>query len=294
MRLTAAVSSEDAGRKMKYFVRGSLHVSYSQYCVAKQMNLICANGASVHADYILREGDIVTVDLPESGASKSVLPEQGDACIVYADDDIAIIDKPAPLACQCTPKQPTGTLENRIAWRYRNADDFVFRPVNRLDRGTSGLMCIALHAHAYQRLQKQLHTDNFVREYTAIAEGVLEGSGTIDLPIRKEDSATVRRIVDTENGLSAVTHYRAIASDGKRTIVCLRLETGRTHQIRVHLSAIGHPITGDFLYGSEIDALPERFALHSSYIRLIHPLSGEVIEFHSELPRELRALIDLK
>lgn len=294
MRLTAAIGVADAGRKIKYFVRGSMHVSYAQYCAAKRMNLICANGAPVHADYILREGDTVTVDLPESGAPKTVQPEEGDVCIVYEDEDIAIIDKPAPLACQCTPGQPTGTLENRIAQYYRRIDGFVFRPLNRLDRGTSGLMCIALHAHAYQRLQKQLHTDAFVREYTAIVEGVLEGAGRIDLPIRKEDDATVRRIVDTEKGRSAVTHYRAIANDGMRTMVRLRLETGRTHQIRVHLAAIGHPITGDFLYGKEIESLPRRFALHSSRIRLTHPLREETIDLESGLPGELRSLINLE
>lgn len=291
MRLTAVISAADAGRKIKYFVRGSLHISYAQYCAAKRMNLIRANGSPVHADYLLREGDVISVDLPELGAEKSVLPEPGEVRIVYADDDIAIIDKPAPLACQCTPKQPMGTLENRIVWHYRFLPNFVFRPLNRLDRGTSGLMCIALHAHAYQRLQKQLHTDAFVREYTAIVEGVLAGEGTIDLPIGKENAASVRRIIDFENGRRAVTHYRAAACDQRRTMVRLRLDTGRTHQIRTHLSAIGHPIVGDFLYGTEDPSLSNRFALHSSRIRLIQPITGETIECNSDLPDQLRALI---
>lgn len=293
MRLTATVSAVDAGRKIKYFVRGSLHVSYSQYCAAKQNNSIRVNGNSVHADYILCEGDTVYVDLAEAGSSKNIQPEPGDINIVFADSDIAILDKPAPLACQCTPKQPTGTLENRIAWHYQSPEGFVFRPLNRLDRGTSGLMCIALHAHAYQRLQKQLHTDAFVREYTAVTEGVWTGSGTIDLPIAKESAATVRRIVDSENGRRAVTHYRAIAHDSRRTLVRLRLETGRTHQIRVHLSSVGHPIVGDFLYGTEDASLPGRFALHSSYIRLLHPITGKTIECSSELPDVFLNLMNL-
>ena len=291
MRLTATVSAADVGRKIKYFVRGSMHISYAQYCAAKRMNLICANGSPVHADYLLRSGDVVSIDLPEQGAQKSVLPEAGEIQFAYADNDIAIIDKPAPLACQCTPKQPAGTLENRIAWHYRNYPNFVFRPLNRLDRGTSGLMCIALHAHAYQRLQKQLHTDAFVREYTAIVDGILTGEGAIDLPIAKENAASVRRIIDYENGRRAVTHYRAIANDQRRSMVQLRLETGRTHQIRVHLSAVGHPIAGDFLYGAEEPSLPNRFALHASRIRLVHPITGEMIECNSDLPDQLRALM---
>lgn len=291
MRLTETIDANDAGRKIKYFVRGSMHISYAQYCAAKRMDAICVNGQPVHADYLLKTGDSVCVDLPELGASKAVLPEPGALCIAYADDDILIIDKPAPLACQCTPKQPTVTLENRVAWHYQSIPDFVFRPLNRLDRGTSGLMCIALHAHAYQRLQRQLHTDAFVREYTAIAEGILEGEGTIDLPIGKENAASVRRIIDYENGRRAVTHYRAIACDQNRTMVRLRLETGRTHQIRVHLSAIGHPITGDFLYGTEVPNLPNRFALHASHIRLMHPITSKTIECNSDLPDPLRALM---
>ena len=292
MRLSETIQAQDAGRKIKYFVRGAMHISYAQYCAAKRMEAICVNGLPVHADYLLQTGDFVSVDLPELGASKAVLPEPGDLQIAYADDDILIIDKPAPLACQCTPKQPKGTLENQVAWHYRALPDFVFRPLNRLDRGTSGLMCIALHAHAYQRLQRQLHTEAFVREYTAIAEGILAGEGTIDLPIGKENAASVRRIIDFENGRRAVTHYRAIACNQRRTMVYLRLETGRTHQIRVHLSSIGHPITGDFLYGAEEPSLPNRFALHASHIRLIHPISGKTVECNSDLPDPLRALMN--
>jgi len=289
--LSRTIGAEDAGRKIKYFVRGDMHVSYHQFSQLKNSGGLRVNGEIVHANYLLREGDIVTAELPELGAEKLVAPEDKPFAIAYEDDDILIIDKSAPLACQCTPKQPNGTLENRVVYHYRGMENFVFRPLNRLDKGTSGLMCAAKHAHACQILQKQLHSEDFVREYEAVVEGVLTGEGWIDMPIAKEAAATVRRIVDHENGQSARTFYRAIDNDGARTHVRLRLETGRTHQIRVHMSAIGHPITGDFLYGSETDELPGRFALHSAYISLKHPLSKKRIECVSPMSDELRRLL---
>ena len=289
--LTVRITEKDAGRKIKYFARSEMKISYSQYCAMKACDGLRVNGEAVHANYLLRTGDVVTATLPEGGGSKEVLPENLPVNIVYSDDDLLIVDKDAPLACQCTPKQPSGTLENRLAWLYRVQGDFVFRPVNRLDRGTSGLMAVARHAHAYQLLQSQLHTPRFVREYLAVVEGELTGKGSIDLPIAKEDAATVRRVIDMERGKPALTHYRAISSGNGRTLVRLRLETGRTHQIRVHMAAIGHPVAGDFLYGHELAFLPGRFALHSAAIELDQPLSGERISIESPLPDELKVLL---
>jgi 23S rRNA pseudouridine1911/1915/1917 synthase len=249
------------------------------------------NGNVVHANYIIQPGDVVRV-LLEDAPRDSVIPEDKPVNIVYEDDDIFIIDKTAPLSCQASSKHPEGTLENRVAWRYRDIPGFVFRPLNRLDKGTSGLMCAAKHAHACQILQKQLHTPDFVREYLAVAEGRIEGAGTLDLPMSKMDDATIRRFVDFENGRRAVTHYTVDENHEGYTLVRLRLETGRTHQIRVHLSHIGHPIAGDFLYGTEDIRLPERFALHSTRIRLVHPITQEVIDITSPLPEDLRNVLE--
>ena len=288
--LTARAAEKDAGRKIKYFVRGDMKISYHQYCAAKATNAVHVNGAPVHANYLLRPGDRVTVCLPDTPAGKNVAAEPGEVSLAYEDSDILIIDKPAPLACLCTPKQPSGTLENYLQYRFRG-EGFVFRPLNRLDRGTSGLMAAARHAHACQLLQRDLHSERFIREYLAVVEGELTGEGCIDLPIAKENAATVRRVINYENGLPARTHYRALESAHGRTLVRLRLETGRTHQIRVHLHAIGHPITGDFLYGHEIAELPGRFALHSTHIELIQPCTGAPISVDSPLPEELVRLL---
>ena len=289
--LTAIAAEKDAGRRVKYFVRGDMGVSYGQFASLKQQNGLRVNGVPVHANHLLRPGDTVTVVLADTSGVKAVAPEEGPVTLVYEDEDLIILDKPAPLACQCSPKQPAGTLENRLAFLYRDRPGFVFRPLNRLDRGTSGLMAAAMNAHAAQRLQKQLHTDSFVREYLAVVEGCLEGAGTIDAPIKKEDAATIRRIVDFNDGKPAVTHYRVEQPGDWFSLVRLRLETGRTHQIRVHLAHLGHPIVGDFLYGAEDPRLPGRFALHSTRISLVHPVSGEIVEKTSPLPEALAEVL---
>ncbi len=284
--LTAIVPECDDGRLLKHFVRGAMGVSCGQYAALKARNGVLVNGVSRHADFRLRSGDAVTVRLTD--APRPPVPfDPTPVDVVWEDEDVLILDKPAPLACQCSPKQDGMTLENRLAWRYRDDPGFVFRPLNRLDRGTSGLMAAAKNAHAAQRLQRLLHTDRFVREYLAVVEGRLSGEGVIDAPIAKEAAATVRRVVDPEHGRPAVTRYRAVLTGERRSIARLRLETGRTHQIRVHLSHLGHPIVGDFLYGREDPRLPGRFALHSTYIRLVHPITGGVIERESPPPSEL-------
>ena len=286
--LTAVAGEKDAGRKVKLFVRGDMGVSYGQFTSLKARDGLRVNGAPVHANFALRPGDEVTVVLPE-GPGKTVMPEDGPVCVVYEDEDLLILDKPAPLATQCSPKQPGNTLENRLAFRFPGLP---FRPLNRLDKGTSGLMAAAKNAHAAQRLQRQLHTDQFLREYLAVVEGRFEGEGVSDAPIAKADAATVLWVVDHERGKPAVTHYKVEATGGKYSLVRLRLETGRTHQIRVHLAHLGHPVAGDFLYGTELPGLPGRFALHSTRIRLVHPVTGAVIEKESPLPEALAALLE--
>jgi len=290
-RLTAVAAETDRDRKIKYFVRGDMGVSYRQFSALKTYDGLSVNGQVVHANYLLQPGDVVEV-LLEDAPRDAVIPCEGPVSIVFEDEHILILDKPAPLACQCSPKHPENTLENRLAWHYRDLKNFTFRPLNRLDRGTSGLMAAAKYAHACQRLQSQLHTPAFVRQYLAVVEGHMEGSGTINLPISKVNDATVRRFVDPASGKPSVTHYEVVGHGNGRTLVRLQLETGRTHQIRVHLSHLGFPIVGDFLYGAEIPELPQRFALHAAYIGLDHPITGERIVFDSPLPPELKHLLE--
>ena len=204
MRQLERIAGEaDAGRLVKFFVRGGMGVSYHQFASLKVRGGLLVNGAPVHANYPLQPGDRVTV-LIEDALREAVVPDPAPVVVPYEDQDIMIIEKSAPLACQCSPKQDGMTLENRLAWRCRDDPGFIFRPLNRLDRGTSGLMAAAKNAHAAQLLQKQLHGEGFTREYLAVAEGRLEGEGIIDAPIAKEEAASVRRVIDFERGKRAV------------------------------------------------------------------------------------------
>ena len=288
MILESVVLPADDGRKIKFYVRGAMGVSYGQFASLKMREGMRVNGVPVHANYILRTGDRVEVVIEETGSSLAE-PVAGEVDVRYEDDALMILNKPAPLACQSSSRNAAPALENFLMAKY--GDGFVFRPLNRLDKGTSGLMCAAKNAHAYQLMQKTLHTGDYLRQYLAVVCGRLEGSGVVDAPIAKEDAASVRRVVDFEKGKPAVTRWESQGIFGDYSLVRLTLETGRTHQIRVHMAHLGHPVAGDFLYGTELACLPGRFALHSARIRLKHPMTGEVLEITSPLPEELQILL---
>lgn len=288
MILESVILPADDGRKIKFYVRGAMGVSYGQFASLKMREGMRVNGVPVHANYILRTGDRVEVAIEETGTSLAE-PVAGEVDVRYEDDMLMILNKLAPLACQSSSRNAAPALENFLMARY--GAGFVFRPLNRLDKGTSGLMCAAKNAHAYQLMQRTLHTGDYLRQYLAVVCGRLEGSGVVDAPIAKEDAATVRRVVDFEKGKPAVTRWESQGVFGEYSLVRLTLETGRTHQIRVHMAHLGHPVAGDFLYGTELACLPGRFALHSARIRLTHPMTGEVLEITSPLPEELQNLL---
>lgn len=292
-RICREAGPQDEGKRLGRFVLGAMNVSHRCFAQLKNENGVLVNDEPSHADRLLHAGDTVTLLLPEDEGREdvTVTPEEGEAPIVWQDDFLYVVDKPAPLPCQCSCRQAGGTLENRLAWRFRDEPGFLFRPVNRLDKGTSGLMAAARDRHMCQLMQARLHTEDYVREYLAVAVGHMEGEGTFDWPMRKADGASIARLVDLERGARAVTHYKVMQPGEKYSLVRLRLETGRTHQIRVHLRYAGHPVAGDFLYGEELACLPGRFALHASRIRFRHPLTNEMIELFSPLPRELASLV---
>ena len=275
------VAPEDDGRLVKRLARGKLGLSHRQFTSLKRKDALLLDGVPVHADAVARAGQRLSVRLEEDEVGDAPA-SNGPVKVVYEDEDILILDKDAPLACMSGLDRPGDSLEGRLTGRY--GPGYVFRPVNRLDKGTSGLMAVAKHAHAQQLMQRALHTEDYLREYAALAVGtVLPPAGVIDAPIGKAEGATVRREVRPD-GKRAVTRYETIASGGGRTLLRVRLETGRTHQIRVHLAYSGWPIAGDFLYGTEDPRLPGRFALHSARLALTHPITGARLVFDSPPP----------
>ena len=278
---TAAQEAMSLGR----FLRSEMMLSHHQAASLKAKNAIWVNGEPRHTRYMLAPGDVVEARLEDE--TPDVEPSEGPVNVVYADEDILVIDKCAPLPTLSSPRQGGDTLESRMARLYPEP----FRPVNRLDKGTSGLMCAARHAQAQYRLSALLHTDAFQREYLAVVEGVLSPvCGLIDAPIGKADGATVRREV-RQDGQSCRTEYWTVEERNGLSLVRLRLYTGRTHQIRVHMAHMGCPVFGDFLYGRESEKLPGRFALQSHRLVLTHPVTGKEMTFVSPLPDELDTLI---
>ena len=286
---TLLITPDMEGRPVRRAAMGALGLSSGQFKRAKFHGQMLLDGEPVLADARLKAGQTLTLDIPEV---QNTLPEPIAIPfeILYEDEHFWIIAKPAPLPTASSCHQDGPTLENALFARLGCPQDFVYRPVNRLDKGTSGLMLAARTAHAQHLLQQMLHSDGFIREYLAVVEGAPpEDEGVIDLPIGKCEGATVKREVRAD-GKPARTFYRVVKR-GPRSLVRLRLDTGRTHQIRVHMSALGCPVAGDFLYGTELEELPGRFALHSAFVRLRHPVTGEWIERECPLPPELSKLI---
>ena len=296
--LTYDVTPADDGRAIRTVVPRRFSLGNHAFRRLKVLGAIRVAGAPVRADYIVHAGERIEVHLPDDMAadamadSTACLPDLPPSYIRYMDEDILIVSKGAPLSTLPAVHITAPTLREQMA-AMLGADEktFVYHPVNRLDKGTSGLLCIARHAHAQRLLTQQLHTGGFIREYLAVTQGIpAQQSGTIDAPIARLGAGAQRAV--REDGQHAVTHYRVERESGERALLRLRLETGRTHQIRVHLSHIGCPIAGDYLYGTELDVLSGRFALHSAYISLVQPITHERIEIEEPLPPQLEALIE--
>lgn len=294
--LTYTVTEADEGRAVRSVVPRRFHLGQHAFRRLKVLGAIRVGGVPVRADYLLRAGEVIKVHLPsdiaqESDAHEAPAPGLPPSFLRYQDEDLLIVSKGAPLPTLPARHIATGTLREQVMAMLRaDPETFVYHPVNRLDKGTSGLLCIARHAHAQRLLTGQLHTGGFLREYLAVTEGVPQApEGTIDAPIARL-GAGARRAV-REDGQRAVTHYRVERVSGNRALLRLRLETGRTHQIRVHLAHIGCPIAGDYLYGTALDVLPGRFALHSASIRLTQPITGETIALDEPLPEALEGLM---
>lgn len=287
---TVVIQPEMEGRSIRSIALNAAQMSSGQFKRAKFQGSITLDGQRVTADVRVKAGQMLALFVPEvSGSQPRAL--QMPLSIVYEDDFFWVIDKPAPLPSAPSMNRDTPTLENALFAHLGEPESFVYRPVNRLDKGTSGLMIVAKDAHVQYLLQQMLHTEDFIREYLAVVDGVLpQDEGLIDLPIAKADGATVRREV-REDGKEARTSYRVLHK-GKRSVVRLKLDTGRTHQIRVHMAHFGCPVTGDFLYGTELpEELPGRFALHSAMIRLKHPVTGEWLQAESGMPEGIRKLV---
>lgn len=282
-------SAEDAGSRIDKFISdniGELTRSAVQGLIEKGVVLV--GGKTVSKNYKLRNGDEVTVEIPEPQPMDAV-PEDIPLDIVYEDDDLLVVNKPKGMVVHPAHGNYTGTLVNALLHHCGDSlsgINGVIRPgiVHRIDKNTSGLLIVAKNDASHLKLAEQIKAHSFTREYEAVACGYFKDTeGTVDAPIGRHKTDRKKMCVTTENSRNAVTHYSVIKQYGGYAHVRLRLETGRTHQIRVHLSYIGHPVLGDDVYGKPFKGI-EGQCLHARKIGFIHPITGEYMEFQSELP----------
>ncbi|MBP3319200.1 MAG: RluA family pseudouridine synthase [Ruminiclostridium sp.] len=292
-RLTLTITPEQAGKDVNTLLRRELRLSGSSVRRAKTFpDGILLDGQPVFTSAKANQGQILSVFVGDTVLSEQIEPVPGPLDILYEDEDLLVINKDGRTPVHPSQGHHGDTLANFLMAYYDTIGlRAAFHPVNRLDRGTSGLMAVAKHPHAHELLQQQLQDGRLTRTYLAVCEGVPElPAGVIDAPIGREPGSVLRRMVSPE-GAQARTHYEVLRKENGRSLVRLRLETGRTHQIRVHMTHLGCPLVGDFLYGKETQELPDRFALHSASIRLYQPITGEEIALECPAPPELLNLL---
>ena len=250
---------------------------------------IVVNGKHQNVLFRLCEGDTLSITMRE-GASKDIDAVKIDFEILYEDDDIMIINKPPNMPTHPSMGNRNNTLANALMFYFKSkGEEYVFRAVNRLDKDTSGLMCVAKNAYSHHILGEQIKNNTLKRKYIALVWGDIEKAQTVDAPIAREKEGIIKRIVSDE-GQRAITHCKPIKRIGNATLTELVLETGRTHQIRVHMSYIGHPLVGDWLYGTEEY---ERCMLHSSYIEFFHPITNKKVIFSMPIPDDMEKTIKI-
>lgn len=281
-RLDFVIPESYNGRKVIHFLRGEAGLSSRLTISLKyRSDGILRNGEHVRTIDLLKTGDVLTVNLPDENSTVTAVPVvQLD--IVYEDDDILVVNKPAGLAMHPTHNHQDDSLANCVA---AHRPDAVFRAVGRLDKCTSGLVLCAMN-----QLSAAALSGNYEKEYLAIAGGVYVGNGTIDKPIYRPDPMKTLRAVG-ETGEYAVTHWNALATNGSCSLLRVCLETGRTHQIRVHFASLGTPLVGDDMYGSTVNP-PDRAALHCEKLTFVHPVTKQNLTFTAPLPADMQTLVN--
>ena len=288
------VTTEDEGLEVREIMRNYFDFSFRLRNRIKREKLVTLNGIQTPGWIKTKAGDVVKVVLPDEKSNFE--PEDIPVYPVFEDNDILIINKQPGLIVHPTKGYPSGTVANALMHYMQQTDQsFKIRFVNRLDMDTSGLLVIAKNAYCQNDYTNQMKANTVEKRYISIVCGILESdSGTIDLPIGRPDPDNVARGV-MEGGAPSVTHYKVIERfyDQNYTLVELLLETGRTHQIRVHMSHIGHPVLGDWLYGGVNEELISRQALHAARLTFTHPVTKKRMVLEAPLPKDMQKVLNI-
>ncbi|NRT32866.1 RluA family pseudouridine synthase [Clostridium beijerinckii] len=292
--LEKQVVNIEKGTKIREYLKVELGLSTRLIRSASLGKRIFVNDEVVKMNRVLNEGEIIKIDLAKD-ESQDIVPEKMDIDIVYEDEDILVVNKKPFMVVHPTKSYQSGTLANGVMnYFMESGQNCIVRLVSRLDMNTSGLIIIAKNQFSHGMLSKEMSENKVEKKYLALVHGIMkEKQGTIDLPIYKPEGIEngIRRFID-ERGQRSITHYKVVEEYNESSLVECKLETGRTHQIRVHLSHLGHPIYGDTLYGDgDEEDLIKRQALHAYGLDFKSPRSGEILSLRAELPDDMKELI---
>lgn len=286
------ISSTHDGDTLLSFLKDKHYSSQIITHLKRTENGILLNSVWGRVRDVLHTNDILTINLIETESSENIIPTNLPLDIVYEDEDILVVNKTADMPIHPSQGNYDNTLANAVAYYYQQqGESFTYRCINRLDRDTTGLLIIAKHMYSASLLSEMVANREIHREYLAIATGEVPKEGTIIAPIGRVDGSTIERHIDDVHGDYACTHYKRIAYNNGYSLVSLKLETGRTHQIRVHMKHIGHPLPGDFLYNPDYSVIG-RQALHSHRLSFNHPITGKNMEFVADLPEDMKNIIE--
>lgn len=291
--ITYKIDELHSGQTVLSFLKQQGYTRNVIVALKKTSEGILLNGRWAYVNEVLAAGDALTVRLAEEPSDSSVVPVEGMFDIVYEDEDLLVVNKPAGMPVHPSLGHYEHTLANAVCYYFRQKGEaIVFRCLNRLDRDTTGLCVISKNMLAAGILSEQMKIRQIRRTYFAICSGKVDKSGTIDAPIARKEHSTVERCVDFEKGEAAVTHFTLLSYDADKELsfVKLQLDTGRTHQIRVHMKYIGHPLIGDFLYNPDFTYIDHQ-ALHAGELSFVHPVTKEKMHFSSELPLEMKRIL---
>lgn len=286
------IEKADAGKTIEAFLREH---EYTPTCIKflkKAADLIKVNGKWEFVNKVLQEGDILETVFLDAESSENVPSVEIPIEIIYEDEDILVLNKQANLPIHPTKGYEYTSLANGVVRYYeKQGIPFVFRSINRIDKNTTGLVIVAKNMLSGSILGESMRSREIKRTYLAVTEGELPESGMVDLPIGRREGSAVERCID-ENGMSAVTHYERLYYANGHSLARIRLETGRTHQIRLHMRAIGHPLPADVLYNENFTVI-DRQPLHSWKLEFPHPITKEMLYFEQEIPEDMKRILGL-
>lgn len=291
MKLTYTIQPNDNFFNVKELLKLKFQISDRLLVKLKKNKKIWLNSTPTFVDSRLKPFDIVEILIDFEEKSENIIPTQIDLNIIYEDEYYIVINKPSGIAIHPSILHYTDSLANGVKFYFEQKNiKKKIRPINRLDKDTSGIVIFAKNEYIQEFLVKEMKKNTFFKEYIAVCEGIFESKiGTINLPIGRKENSIIERCVCSDGDI-AITHYNVLKSLKNTSVVHVTLKTGRTHQIRVHLSNIGHPILGDTLYGNPSSVI-NRQALHAYKVKFIHPITGLNVEYIATIPSDIKSII---